>query len=151
MSSAATLKAVRLLHHYSGVFIAPAVLFFAFTGFLQTFSFHESSHAPGYVPPAIFAQLAQLHKNANITVQAPKPPSPPNASAPKPAAPVGPPRPPKWQQHLPMKLFFGAVAIGLMLSTFTGAFMAWKYNRNKLAVALTFLAGIAIPALLLLF
>jgi hypothetical protein len=55
-----TLKAIRVLHLYSGVFLAPAILFFAFTGFLQTFSFHEVSHAPGYVPPAIFVRLSRL-------------------------------------------------------------------------------------------
>jgi len=30
------LKYLRLLHLYTGVFIAPALLFFAFTGALQT-------------------------------------------------------------------------------------------------------------------
>ena len=33
-----TLKLFRTLHLYIGTFIAPALLFFAFTGALQTFS-----------------------------------------------------------------------------------------------------------------
>ena len=36
----AVLKIVRLTHLYLGVFIAPAIVFFAFTGALQTLSFH---------------------------------------------------------------------------------------------------------------
>jgi len=32
------IKTLRLIHLYPGVFIAPAVLFFALTGILQTFS-----------------------------------------------------------------------------------------------------------------
>ncbi len=151
-----TLKAIRVLHLYSGVFLAPAILFFAFTGFLQTFSFHEASHAPGYVAPALFVRLSRLHKSATLTMP---PPPPPRAArpAPKPDGPPAPPAAPKppatpgWKQHLPMKLFFSVVAFGLMLSTFSGLVMAWKYSRNKLIPSAVFLAGIALPALLLLF
>jgi hypothetical protein len=156
MSTASVLKAVRLTHHYIGIFIAPAVLFFSFTGFLQMFSFHEATHNPGYVPPALFVHLAQLHKKATLDVPAPKPaPKPAAKTAPKPepGTPTPtppPPRPPEWKAHLPMKLFFGLVAVGLFTSTLTGLYMAWKYNRSKPLAAGVFLAGIAIPALLLL-
>jgi len=151
-----TLKAIRVLHLYSGVFLAPAILFFAFTGFLQTFSFHEGSHAPGYVPPAIFVKLSRLHKKATLDTP-PARPVPPKAKAePKPDQPTTPaaPKPPAtpgWKEHLPMKLFFAVVAFGLMLSTLTGLVMAWKYARNKLTPTLVFVAGIALPLLLLLF
>jgi hypothetical protein len=150
-----TLKAIRVLHLYSGVFLAPAILFFALTGFLQTFSFHEASHAPGYVPPPIFVKLSRLHKKATIEMPPPAPPKAPKP-APRPDAPAAPaaPKPPAkpgWEEHLPMKLFFAVVAFGLMLSTLTGLVMAWKYARNKLVPVAVFLAGIIVPALLLLF
>ncbi len=46
MSSTHTLlKYTRLVHLYLGVFITPALLFFAFTGALQTFSLHETTVA----------------------------------------------------------------------------------------------------------
>ena len=91
MPIASVLKAVRLTPHYIGIFIAPAVLFFSFTGFLQMFSFHEATHNPGYVPPALFVHLAQLHKKATLDIPAPKaaPKSAPGTPAPTPA----PPRP----------------------------------------------------------
>jgi len=151
-----TLKAIRILHLYSGVFLAPAILFFAFTGFLQTFSFHEASHAPGYVPPAIFVRLSRLHKKATLDMP---PPPPPRAAKPAPKPDAGPkpepsaPKPPAtpgWKENLPMKLFFSVVAFGLMISTLTGLVMAWKYSRNKLIPSAVFLAGIALPLLLLL-
>jgi uncharacterized iron-regulated membrane protein len=53
MSSSHTLlKSTRLIHLYIGVFIAPALLFFAFTGALQTFSLHETTRGSSYRPPA---------------------------------------------------------------------------------------------------
>jgi len=41
------IKTLRLIHLYPGVFIAPAVLFFALTGILQTFSLYAASMDPG--------------------------------------------------------------------------------------------------------
>jgi uncharacterized iron-regulated membrane protein len=42
MTSATSLKAIRLTHHYTGVFFAPTILFFAITGSLQMFGLHET-------------------------------------------------------------------------------------------------------------
>ena len=59
MSSSHTLlKYLRLIHLYIGVFIAPALLFFAFTGALQTFSLHETTRGSSYKPPAWAVMLA---------------------------------------------------------------------------------------------
>jgi hypothetical protein len=162
---AALLKAFRVTHHYLGLFIAPAVLFFAFTGFLQMFGLHETSRGSSYVPPSIIVHLAQLHKKATLTIPQRKPAKPevapksddaaPKADAPKPnaakpdAAPKTPQPAPSF--HWPMKIFFGLVAVGLILSTLTGLFMAWKYNRSKIAVVATVLAGLIIPLILVNF
>ena len=51
-TSHVVLRYVRLTHLYLGVFIAPAILFFAFTGALQTFSLHETTRGSNYKPPA---------------------------------------------------------------------------------------------------
>jgi hypothetical protein len=56
------LKYLRLVHLYTGVFIAPALLFFAFTGALQTFSLHETTRGSSYKPPAWAVMLAEIHK-----------------------------------------------------------------------------------------
>jgi hypothetical protein len=50
-----------------------------------------------------------------------------------------------------MKFFFVFVALGLIVSTCLGLYMSYKFNRNKIAVTATLLAGIAVPALLTLF
>jgi len=153
MTSASTLKAIRLTHHFLGIFVAPAVLFFAFTGFLQMFSLHETTRGSSYVPPAIFVKLAGIHKKAALPQ--PKPPAPPKADkpdAPKPDKPAAAPAPTVKQSfHWPLKLFFGLVAIGLFTSTLTGLYMAWKYTRNKALVAAVFVAGAIIPLLCLPF
>lgn len=46
------LKVCRQVHLYLGIFISPALLFFAFTGALQTFNLHEASHNGGSYKPA---------------------------------------------------------------------------------------------------
>jgi hypothetical protein len=55
----------------------------------------------------------------------------------------------KQKQHLPMKIFFLVVAVGLLTSTVTGIYMSYKYERNAALVTGVFLAGIAVPLLLL--
>jgi hypothetical protein len=77
MSSSHTLlKYLRLIHLYTGVFIAPALLFFAFTGALQTFSLHETTRGSSYKPPAWAVMLAQIHKKQTPIVPIKKlPPS----------------------------------------------------------------------------
>ena len=69
------LKLARHIHLYVGVFIAPAVLFFAFTGGLQVFGLHETSRGSDYRPPAWLAIAAQLHKKQTdvLPVRKPRP------------------------------------------------------------------------------
>ena len=62
------LKSARLFHLYSGVFLGPALLFFAFTGGVQSFSLHETTRGSSYKPPAILVELAQLHKKQTLVV-----------------------------------------------------------------------------------
>jgi hypothetical protein len=152
-SSHKILKAARQVHLYIGIFISPALLFFALTGALQTFSLHETSRGSDYKPPTWIVTLAQLHKKQTTTVpvrklrpvaDAPKP------DAPKPDKPAAPPSPePPQKSHLPMKIFFLLVAIGLFTSTLTGIYMSYKFVRNKLIVTALLIAGILIPLLLL--
>jgi hypothetical protein len=132
------LRSVRLFHLYCGVFIAPALLFFAFTGTVQTFSLHETTRGSSYKPPAILVTLAQLHKKQTIVVPQRRPDTPK-----PPSAPAKTPRP------YPMKIFFLIVALGLFSSTCTGLYMSYKYAGNKKAITATLIAGIVIPILLL--
>ncbi|WP_433973899.1 PepSY domain-containing protein [Tunturiibacter lichenicola] len=82
------LKYLRLIHLYLGVFITPALLFFAFTGALQTFSLHETTRGSSYKPPAWAVVLGQIHKKQTTVVPVRKVPSPDRStekSADKPA------------------------------------------------------------------
>lgn len=161
--SASTLKALRKLHLYFGLLIAPALLFFAFTGAVQTLSLHEAA-GDSYHPPAWLERLGNLHKNQTIELRQHKGPAPsasprPGATrpdGPRAAAPAPPARPPvtlagKQEQHLPMKIFFLAVALGLFTSTLTGIYMAFRYERGKLLITGLLAAGVLIPLLLLRF
>jgi hypothetical protein len=169
------LKWVRQIHLYLGVFTAPMLLFFAFTGGMQTFSLHETTRGSSYTPPAWLATLAQLHKK-QTTVMPPRKPHPAEAAPPAKDSPVagasaasipanaatdvrmtaasGAPadnasgRPKK--NLLPMKIFFALVALSLMLSTLTGLYMAYRFTRHGTRIALVLLAGIIVPLLLTL-
>ena len=170
-TSHALLRILRKLHLYLGVFTAPALLFFAFTGALQTFSLHETTQGSSYKPPAWITSLAQLHKKqtTEVPVRRPRPDAPrpvavpdhPERSAAKAApssalsqstnqqpasSPV--PRP---KSHLPMKIFFLLIAVGLFLSTLTGIYMAYRYSRSRLLISGLLLAGAILPLLLLPF
>ena len=188
-TSHATLKLFRKIHLYIGVFIAPALLFFAFTGALQTFNLHETHAGSDYKPPAWIATLAQIHKKQTTVIpphknrpgmaqkpdddtsthaaHAHKVASASDAARPAdavakpadaPAKPVeatakpteAPPAPPQ-KSHLPLKIFFLLVSVGLFTSTLTGLYMSYKYNQSKLVITALLVAGVIVPLLLLPF
>jgi hypothetical protein len=166
MSSSHTfLRYARLVHLYIGVFIAPALLFFAFTGALQTFSLHETTRGSSYKPPAWIVMLGQIHKKQTPVVPARRLPPPENTTD-KPvtdksqAATQPPPNaaprtaetpPPKAHNTLPLKIFFLLVAIGLFTSTLSGLYMSYKYIRNRSLISAILLAGVIVPVLLTIF
>lgn len=77
------MMSVRRLHQYIGLFIAPSILFFAFTGALQLFSLHEAHGA--YRPPVLIEKLGSLHKDQRFSAKGKRQPAP--AGAAKAAAP----------------------------------------------------------------
>ena len=171
------LKTTRLIHLYFGVFITPALLFFALTGAIQSFGLHETNRDhPNYKPAHWIAVLAQIHKKqvAAVPVRKPQPKaaeltpnsaaatpephphrdhsseSPTLAAQPAPAAPV----PTSAEPHhnpVPLRVFFVLVCLGLFSSTATGLYMTYQYTRNRRLITLTLLAGTILPPLLLLF
>ena len=162
MASAFALRSARLAHLYLGVFIAPALLFFAFTGALQTFSLHETTRGSTYVPPAWAVVLGQIHKKQTSVVPArrPSPPEAKSTSALAPSAPLTAPKPdspavaPRGaaqaaRDPLPLKIFFLLVSIGLFISTATGIYMAFRYGRSPLVVTALLVTGTLIPVALL--
>jgi hypothetical protein len=156
MTSVTSLKSVRLIHRYIGLFFAPTILFFAITGGLQMMGLHETARGSPYVPPSILMHLSQLHKKGTLYLPSRKV-SPPNSAKTDGAKPDGPkpealkptqsPQPPN---SLPIKIFFAATALALAVSTCTGLIMGWKYARRKSIVLLIVVAGVLIPAILVL-
>lgn len=152
------LKACRLVHLYLGVFTAPALLFFAITGGLQTFGLHEAKRGSSYAPPKWLAVAGQLHKKQDMAVPSAKlrPPAAPAtekpaAAMPAPAIPAGAgTTAPRAKNPLPLKIFAALVAFALALSTLTGLYLSWKYTRHAGRILAIFLAGIAVPILLAL-
>jgi hypothetical protein len=139
----------RYTHLYLGVFISPALLFFAFTGALQTFSFHETTRGSSYKPPAWIATLAQVHKKQNMTVPVKKLQPLPVQTA-KPGADKSQPPAATAKPHnaMPLKLFFLVVSIGLFTSTVSGIYMSYRYVRNKPLITSLLIAGTILPIVL---
>jgi hypothetical protein len=139
---------VRQVHSYIGAFVAPSVLFFAFTGSLQLFSLHEAHGA--YTPPAVVEALSRVHKDQVLREQ-PKP-GPNDAQEGhgrnrRAAPPKSAPAPPAWPV-MALKWLFLCVAIGLATSTLLGLWMAFTFSRRKTLVLALFAAGVVLPVLL---
>jgi hypothetical protein len=170
--SHAVLKFIRQVHLYIGIFTTPALLFFAITGALQTFSLHEQTRGSDYKPPAILAELGQLHKKQTTMVPVRRPqsfgpdkgpekgadrgpdraPSGAGQASKRPDSAPPPAQPPATQKsHLPMKIFFLLVSISLVTSTLTGLYLSYKYSRGWILITGLLAAGLVIPALLLSF
>jgi len=165
----AFLRICRLTHLYLGIFTAPALMFFAFTGALQTFSLHETTRGSSYKPPAWAVTLGQIHKKQTPVVRK-RPPEPavaantstdrrPHISADQPAgvpraiSPAATPVPletPAGRKHhpLPLKIFFLIGSIGLFLSTVTGIYMSYKYMRNRTTITVLLILGLVVPFVL---
>jgi hypothetical protein len=157
------LKLVRQIHLYVGVFIAPALLFFAFTGGMQIFSLHETTKGSDYKPPAWLVTLAQVHKKQTTFVPTHKP-HPTDADSHKPADVAAPSgtgstvaaaaaptqeasREPQ-RNPLPLKIFFAFVSLSLFISTLIGIYMAYRYSRKPALLSLLVFAGVVVPIVL---
>lgn len=138
---------VRRAHLYLGVFIAPAILFFASTGMLQVLSLHQSS--PGYTAPVLLQRLGALHKDQ--VFGAPRRPPEDRAAKPHPGGDAGPPRPapaPIGPVRWILKGFAECVGAGLIANSLLGLYMAYRVNRNAWLTGGLFAAGIVIPVAL---
>lgn len=156
--SRAALRLFRKTHLYFGLFISPALLFFALTGAIQTLSLHEAAGST-YKPPKVLAELGQLHKKQTTVMPVRKAPEGPKAvegayadhtaqqGAPQQTVTLAG----KQKQNLPLKIFFLVVSLGLFTSTVTGIYMSYKYDRNTALVTGVLVAGVVVPLLLVKF
>jgi hypothetical protein len=143
------LKKIRLLHRYMGLFFSPAILFFAFSGAMQTFNLHEVNKTTGYVPPKWIVEMAQIHKKQTLAL--------PKEKA-KPVVPESAPRDPAAQKGVAprrspaflLKCFVLAMSVGLMATTFLGIYMAFRYDVKRRILWGMLIAGTLLPIVMML-
>jgi hypothetical protein len=150
-----TQRLARRYHHYLGLFFAPMIILFAFSGALQTFRLQEEKGYGG-TPPGWIVWIASIHKDSRVPTsrgsEAPKPR--PQIGAPRPDAPkAGPTRPAGATNRpytLPLKIFVVLLSLALIASTVLGVMIALT-NRAMRRTSLVLLgAGALVPGLLLL-
>ena len=124
------MKNVRLAHFYLGVFFAPLIIFFAFTGVLQVFKLHESyREVPGSQGDWI-AWFAQFHKEQAWT---------PPRVAPAKAATPGAASPPTKEEpgFKPMKFEFAKKDARMELRLPPDQLIALKAAAQKMGIPYT--------------
>jgi hypothetical protein len=136
------LKNLRLVHFYLGVFFAPMVIFFAFTGVLQVFKMHEAYRDTPGAPGDWIAWMAQVHKEQALIPPKPAPARKADAPAP-PAAPKEPLR------GTAMKWFTMLMGASLIATTLLGLYIAFNYPRRRASFVVAFVLGLVMPIALL--
>lgn len=137
MNSAKTMRAVRQVHMYLGMFFAPAILFFAFSGMLQTFEFHEArNHPPGWI-----AVIAQIHKKQDL----PRPRPPRVEAKPGKDGKRGEAAPPSTHSPFALKVFVGLMSLGLIASTLLGIWIALTLRTSRRLTLAMLAAGTLLP------
>ncbi len=142
----ATMRKLRQFHLYIGVFFAPAILFFAISGGLQTFRLQQASGWDGAPPPQWMAWVASVHVDQRKLVAEPE-------AAKKAPAPVDPAklaeRKAKAAKALPMKIFTAALATALAFSVLLGAAIALSMKSTRRVATIMLVTGSVLPLLLL--
>ena len=142
-TNARALRLIRRIHLYSGLFLAPLILFLSLSGMLQTLNLHEATPDGKYVPARWMLLVAQVHKNQTTTLSKKVAAGGPAQGSLKDVRP--------YMHHLPLKMFFVMASVGLIVSTLTGVYMGYKYERRPWVVTAWWVAGIVVPLVLLKF
>lgn len=151
---------IRKIHLYLGTLFAPTIIFFAFTGALQTLGWHEAEETNGPQPPAWIVKLASLHKDQRLPGQQHKKmPAPLEAMRAEQAAAdhhaadahaEDAADDPKANGQAVLKIFVLMMAAGLIASAVLGIGIALRNPRTRRVALLMLLAGVLLPAGMLL-
>jgi len=149
---AQTMRQLRQIHNYVGVFFAPMIILFALSGAFQTFRLQEEEGYGG-TPPGWIVWMAAVHKNQELDGEKDKPAKArPHRDADEPAK-----KPPSFAKRVrgnpakfALQLFTALLSIGLMISAALGVVIALN-NRAKRGLTLGLLAAGAILPLILLY
>jgi hypothetical protein len=133
---------LRLIHNYAGVFFAPTIIFFAFSGVMQVFKLHESYRATPGAQGDWIAWMSQVHKESALI----PPKAAPARAAPR---PDGPPGEPRKERSSPFKWFAALMGISLIGASLAGLWIAYNYPKRRRSFFITLLAGLLLPIILL--
>lgn len=139
---ASTLRTLRLWHHYIGVFLAPAILFFSFSGLIQVIGLQDQRNPP---PPGWISYIAGIHKH-----QMPPKPRPAAPERKPEAKPAGGHDEHEHGGFTPLKIFALITAIGLFLTTLIGLTIALGNRATRRMAWIMLALGIAAPVALML-
>jgi len=137
-----TLRSLRQWHHLIGVFLAPAILFFAFSGLIQVLGWQDQRNPP---PAAWVSAIAGIHKKQALPKPRPAEPARKSAGAARLGSGGH-----DADAFTPLKIFALLTAIGLFVTTLIGLTIALgtRNMRRKSLIALAL--GIVVPVVLLL-
>ena len=156
MLKAQTMRRIRQLHLYLGLFFAPMLLLFAISGALQVYRINEEKGYGG-TPPAWMQWIAAIHKNqAAPRERTPVPKTLTPAAvdhdehdAPKPATARTTAKPPAKPAGALLKIFAVFLAIALALSTLLGIIIALNARATRRIGIVMLAIGTILPIILL--
>lgn len=140
----ATQRRLRDLHNWLGVFFAPGIIFFAFSGILQTLGLHESG--PGRQPATPFiGVLASVHKEGEAALPKRRPPVPA-----VPAKLAGPSKEQENGSGFPLfKVYALLLSVALIASAVMGIAVALANRMARQRTWSLLAAGCIVPLVLL--
>ncbi len=146
---AETMRRVRRIHHYVGLFFAPAIIFFAFSGALQTVGLHEREGS-GPPPAAWIVWMASVHQHQTTPNAGTRSHEHEHEAGADAGETSGHASAEEKQSFIALRLFILLLAIGLILSSSLGVVIALT-NRTSRRTSLVLLAsGTILPLVLLL-
>jgi len=138
------LKNVRVVHYYLGVFFAPLIVFFAFSGVLQVFKLHEAYRATPGAQGDWVAWMAQVHKEQSLV-----PPRPAPARRAEAAAGSAPPPKEGEPRSSAMKWFTALMGTSLAATTLLGLYIAFRYPNRRMGFTVALALCLLLPVMLL--
>jgi hypothetical protein len=147
LSRRGTIKAIKLTHRYLGLFFAPVIVFFSFSGALQTLGLHSPAQGSNYLPARWIIYMAQLHKKQTPTLPVAKAKTPASDSG---AARVDSPKKEVPNARRALQFFVVLMSAALIATTLLGIVMALAYGGNQRVTVLILVAGARFPVCIML-
>ena len=148
------LRRLRQFHLYVAVFFAPAIIFFAFSGILQTDGFHEARGGAAQ-PPAWIKVIASLHQHQRL--RRPERPRPPVATpgiqpggrdaGPQRGRDAAPPK--EAGSTTALMLFTALMGFGLVVASLLGIAVALGTRSTRRVSIAMLVVGLLLPVALI--